>query len=440
MKFLFTSFILTVLISVSVCTFVFGQTNWTKDPNNPVMSGGASGTWNRHVFMPSVLYNTDSLRYEMWFTASTSVGIRPFRIGFATSPDGITWTKHPNPVLESNAGTWDESTVEFPMVIRENGEYKMWYSGFDPISPNLLGYATSPDGINWTKDTRNNPVMGPGTASWEAGGPIYCTIVSIQGGGYKMWYCGWNQQYDSLAIGYAESVDGISWQRPLNNPVLTTGSLGEWDDRYVSMPRVLFIDEFFYMWYTGFQNEFLREVGLATSPDGITWTKYDDPTKTSPPYAESDPVLSPSPEEWDGTYISNATFMLIGDTLHTWYSGSRSPIATHLWRIGHATTSIVTALEEIDSRSYPSEFVLKQNYPNPFNPKTVISYKLKVKSDVDLSIFNILGQKVATLVNKNQPAGRYQVQWNASGFSSGIYYYCLKTAKYRQTRKLVLLK
>lgn len=426
MKSYFTA-ILTVLIFVLTFTFSFGQINWTKDPNNPVMSGGASGTWNRHVFMPSVLYNADSLRYEMWFTASTSVGLRPYSIGFATSPYGINWTKHQNPVLESNAGTWDESTVEFPMVIRENGEYKMWYSGFDPISPNLLGYATSPDGINWTKDTLNNPVMGPGTASWEAGGPIYCTIVPVQGG-YKMWYCGWNQQYDSLAIGYAESVDGISWQRPLNNPVLTTGSLGEWDDRYVSMPRVLFIDGIFHMWYTGFQDEFLREVGLATSPDGFQWTKYND--------AE----LKPTAGQWDGTYISAATVMFIEDTLHTWYSGSRSPIATYLWRIGHATASIPTALEEIDSRSYPSEFILNQNYPNPFNPSTTIEFTLPKSELTTLKVYNILGKEVAKLVSKKLNKGNHTYQFDGSSLASGIYYYSLEAGEFHQEKKMILLR
>ena len=130
--------ILVLLFFSSVFTVSFAQLPWTKDPANPVMSGGASGTWNRHVFFPHVIYNADSSRYEMWYGASFQSGTRPYRIGFATSPDGITWTHNPNPVLEPTAGSWDESTVEGAMVIRENGQYKMWYSGFSPSSSGNL--------------------------------------------------------------------------------------------------------------------------------------------------------------------------------------------------------------------------------------------------------------------------------------------------------------
>jgi Secretion system C-terminal sorting domain len=84
---------------------------------------------------------------------------------------------------------------------------------------------------------------------------------------------------------------------------------------------------------------------------------------------------------------------------------------------------------------------LKQNFPNPFNPKTVISYQLSMNSDVNLSIYNQLGQKVATFINKNQTAGKYNIQWDASSFSSGIYYYKIRTsAGFVQSRKLMLLK
>ncbi len=74
-------------------------------------------------------------------------------------------------------------------------------------------------------------------------------------------------------------------------------------------------------------------------------------------------------------------------------------------------------------------FELAQNYPNPFNPKTVIRYQLPVAGNVELSIYNILGNKVAVLVSGKQKAGRHEVRWDASGFSSGIYFYRLETAR-----------
>ena len=84
---------------------------------------------------------------------------------------------------------------------------------------------------------------------------------------------------------------------------------------------------------------------------------------------------------------------------------------------------------------------LNQNYPNPFNPVTMINYQLPMTNEVDLSIYNILGQKVVTLVNKKQPAGNYKIEWDASGFASSIYLYKLETDDgFVQTKKLVLLK
>jgi flagellar hook assembly protein FlgD len=93
----------------------------------------------------------------------------------------------------------------------------------------------------------------------------------------------------------------------------------------------------------------------------------------------------------------------------------------------------------------PKQFALSQNYPNPFNPKTVIRYTVRAQNlvplqHVDLSIYNILGQKVATLVNKKQLAGSYQVEWDASDVSSGVYYYRLVAEEYSEVKKMVVIK
>ena len=85
-------------------------------------------------------------------------------------------------------------------------------------------------------------------------------------------------------------------------------------------------------------------------------------------------------------------------------------------------------------------YILKQNYPNPFNPTTSISYQLPVPSSVELSIYNLLGQQVATLVYGKQLAGRYIIEWDASNYSSGIYFYQLETDDFLSTKKCILLK
>ena len=98
----------------------------------------------------------------------------------------------------------------------------------------------------------------------------------------------------------------------------------------------------------------------------------------------------------------------------------------------------IVSLEK--STLLPVKFALWQNFPNPFNPSTVISWQLAASSNVDLSIFNLLGQKVVTLISEKQPAGYYQVEWDATDFASGIYYYKVVAGEFRAVRKMILIK
>lgn len=88
----------------------------------------------------------------------------------------------------------------------------------------------------------------------------------------------------------------------------------------------------------------------------------------------------------------------------------------------------------------PTSFIVNQNYPNPFNPATTISYSLPEATHVSLEVFNILGQRVDRLLDTDQPAGDYQVNWDASRFASGIYFYRLQTEAAVETKKMLLLK
>ncbi len=88
----------------------------------------------------------------------------------------------------------------------------------------------------------------------------------------------------------------------------------------------------------------------------------------------------------------------------------------------------------------PVDFTLQQNYPNPFNPVTTISYSLPVKSEVELVIYNALGEGVMELANEEKEAGRYSVEFNATSLPSGIYFYRLQAGEFVETKKMVLLK
>jgi hypothetical protein len=96
-------------------------------------------------------------------------------------------------------------------------------------------------------------------------------------------------------------------------------------------------------------------------------------------------------------------------------------------------------VEQLSSTA-PKTFLLEQNYPNPFNPSTTIRYQLPVASEVKLEVYDVLGKKIATLVSERQSAGSYQVVWNASGLSSGTYFYRLQAGTFVETKKMIMVK
>jgi hypothetical protein len=98
----------------------------------------------------------------------------------------------------------------------------------------------------------------------------------------------------------------------------------------------------------------------------------------------------------------------------------------------------ITAVE--NENQIPTEFSLSQNYPNPFNPSTSIKYQVSKSSQVLLKVYDLLGREVAELVNEEKPVGTYEVTFDASELSSGVYYYQIKAENYLETKKMVLLR
>jgi predicted GH43/DUF377 family glycosyl hydrolase len=166
-------------------------------------------------------------------------------ICLATSNDGIWWDKHPvNPVMEP--GEWfDGERIGDPWVIHDEGIYKMWYTCQNrPEIVYGIAYATSPDGVSWTKHTE--PVLlasGDGPDS----GTVRDPSVLRTDRGYEMWYRGIGESLE-WTVCYATSADGITWTRYPENPVLR-GDPGSWDER-IWFPRVLAEEGRYSMWYT----------------------------------------------------------------------------------------------------------------------------------------------------------------------------------------------
>jgi hypothetical protein len=108
-----------------------------------------------------------------------------------------------------------------------------------------------------------------------------------------------------------------------------------------------------------------------------------------------------------------------------------------VWR---RSLSDITSVEEEQFDEIPTEFSLSQNYPNPFNPATSIQYQVSSVSLMSLVVYDILGNEIETLISEEKPAGTYELTWNASNLTSGIYFYQLKAGEYISTKKMILLK
>lgn len=136
---------------------------------------------------------------------------------------------------------------------------------------------------------------------------------------------------------------------------------------------------------------------------------------------------------------------LISDTLFSQITLTNDKNVTPIFKVGQITISSTTDINDNNLLYIPSTYTLSQNSPNPFNLSTSIEYELPKLSKVSLEIYNILGQRVITLVSKTQPAGRYRVNWsgrfeNQRIAPSGIYFYRLKTDEKSLVKKMILLK
>ncbi|QOJ30418.1 MAG: T9SS type A sorting domain-containing protein [Ignavibacteriales bacterium] len=126
-------------------------------------------------------------------------------------------------------------------------------------------------------------------------------------------------------------------------------------------------------------------------------------------------ILTYSPFNEDRSYAD------VSRWTHTWIGSLWEPVGVE---------------DELTADSY----ALAQNYPNPFNPATTIKYSIQKAGLVTLRVYDMLGREVATLVDQEQNAGVYSVQFNASGLASGIYLYKLESGSFTKTNKLMLIK
>lgn len=283
-------------------------------PGNAVSIDGQSGEWDSGSrSLPFVMRDADGT-YRMYYSAGPRAEMGesawyPWNIGLATSKDGVAWsyrTDAREPVLYSTpfregdilnpdeiAARFDSVSATAACVIKDGSVYKMWYTGWageqesdrDGITTKLnyrIGYATSPDGVNWTKlpgKAGAGSVVGlgrPGEPDAKgASQPWVIPIASLpeknaRKTGWVMWYEGFDGR--TWRICRAESADGVNWKK--RGVVLAPGGRGSPDQLGTRGPVVIKRKDRFELWYCGEGvSEPRYRILRAVSKDGVTWTK-----------------------------------------------------------------------------------------------------------------------------------------------------------------------
>ncbi|MBS4016156.1 MAG: T9SS type A sorting domain-containing protein [Candidatus Latescibacteria bacterium] len=284
----------TAKLLIIFITLLFSQTNWTKYANNPVMVKTNFLTEFYAIGQPTVIMENDTFKM-WYCAAGIDHRGRILYAYSVDGINWTKYQSGAIVLNIGSAGEWDSKWLDTPEIVRTPTDYKLYYYGdvvdtFPPHSA-AIGLATSANGINWTKHP-NNPIFTKGESlSWE-GHWIESPAVLYDEGIYKMWYTG--VPYDwRIRIGYATSPDGVVWTKYPNNPVLDVGAPGSWDDMWVAVPAVIKRNNRFEMWYSALSEADIAtgrydtiRIGFATSYDGVNWTKYPEPVLTTltPPH------------------------------------------------------------------------------------------------------------------------------------------------------------
>jgi predicted GH43/DUF377 family glycosyl hydrolase len=238
-----------------------------------VLAPNPTSGWEGEVNRPCVLQRNGV--YHLWYTGQEGT---LSRIGHATSSDGRAFRRvRDEPELGCDA-PWEKAAVMCPHVLydAERLRYCMWYSGGDQYEPDAIGYATSPDGTSWTKHP-GNPVFRPSAeAGWERHKVTACH-VAFHEGTYLMFYIGFANEH-AAQIGLARSADGVSgWIRHPDNPVIRPGTRSSaWDFDAVYKPTVVHDDDRWLLWFNG-RNESTEQIGLAVHEGSDLWQRAQNP-------------------------------------------------------------------------------------------------------------------------------------------------------------------
>jgi beta-1,2-mannobiose phosphorylase / 1,2-beta-oligomannan phosphorylase len=281
---------------------------WTKYTGNPVL-GRQYGT----CFDICVLHELG--KYRMWLSW------RPKKsVALSESRDGLQWSA-PEIVLPPQANTGWEDDINRPVVVHRDDGYHMWYTG-QAAGKSKIGYAKSTDGRNWVRQSPK-PVL-ESSLPWE-GVAVMCPHVmwAADQRVWKMWFSG-GEQYEPNAIGYATSINGLEWTKYAVNPVLKPSPEMDWEKERVTGAQIVYWKNWYYAFYIGFRDVDHAQIGLARSKDGITdWVRHPANPIVRPTAGgwDADACYKPYTVFADGRWMlwyngRNKSFEQIGLALH----------------------------------------------------------------------------------------------------------------------------
>lgn len=355
------------------------------------------------------------------------------RILFSRSTDGGTTWSAAHRISRRGGDCWDSDLTTEGAVpcVGPNGEVYVAWAGPLALNNYKIFFDKSTDGgTTWLAD---NIIAATQRGGWDyAVSGIYrnnglpCTLCDVSNSAYR----------GTIYVNYTDSVSpgdhdvmvikstngGVNWSNPIR---VNDDAPGK--EQFFSWMAIDQTNGFIYIVYYDRRNyaDNNTDVYLAHSTDGgATW--INERISSSPFVPNS------------GTFFGDYNGI-------TAYNGKVRPIWT---RLAGGSLSIWTAIIDFPnnaapiSNEVPSAFSLYQNFPNPFNPVTKIRFDIpaNISGGTMLKVYDQLGKLTATLVNGKLNAGTYEIEWDASAYASGIYYYSLEAGDLKQTKKLVLVK
>ncbi len=204
-------------------------------------------------------------------------------------------------VPRGGEGSWYETFTDPGGAVYHDGMFHILHNGFNGWPASVgIAYSNSEDGENWAL-VEEDPVFVGDDLDYVGLTVLASSVLVEDDGTWVLYFYIWEQRTwpGPTMIGRATAPSPTGPWTADEAPILIQGSNDEWDEYAVRAPSVIKTDDGYVMFYTGYTRT-QGMIGMATSPDGITWTKYDDPTTTEAPFAESDPVFMPGEDgDWD---------------------------------------------------------------------------------------------------------------------------------------------